>query len=175
MQSVRKDLIGDTLHGEVEFFERVQKLLDAIHSGNREAAALMVQSVRKHFEADTILSLSLNRRCRERYRSEAGKNEMIKSLKANLRRQVSDGTLSFSKADEKLKTAKQEVKSDAFQLFCKNGGEERVAAVIWQELATSSERVGLLAEADEFEQQSNLLASCLNPEVRCTGAIYFEE
>jgi hypothetical protein len=157
MQSVRKDLIGDTLPGEVEFFERVQKLLDAVQSGNVEAAALMVRSVRKHFEADTILSHTLNARCREEYCSEAGKNEIIKSLEADLRRQVGDGTFSFAEADEKLKTAKQEVESDAFQLFYKNGGEERVAAVIWQELASSPERVGLLAEADDFEQQAKLL------------------
>ncbi|MXQ52561.1 hypothetical protein [Shimazuella alba] len=55
MQSVRKDLLGDTLPGEVEFFERVQTLLYAIRSGNREAAGLMVQSVRKHFDSDEKL------------------------------------------------------------------------------------------------------------------------
>jgi hypothetical protein len=53
--------------------------------------------------------------------------------------------------------ASQNEASDAIQQFFKNGVVERVAAVIWEELASSSERVRLLAEADDFEQQAKLL------------------
>ncbi|WP_156877811.1 hypothetical protein [Shimazuella kribbensis] len=155
MQAVRKDLFGDTLHGEDDFFRRVQKLRDAMNANNREAASLMVQAVSKHFEADTILSQALNTRCKEEYRSMA--SQQIKTLEAGLSQMVSSGMLSFSKANEQLETAKREAESKAFQQFYQNDGQKRVASAIWAELATSPNRVRLLSEADDFEEKAMLL------------------
>ncbi len=147
----------DELHGEQQFYSRLQLLLDAMNAGGDKAIQLMLKAVRNHFDADLTLAHTLHRRCREEYSSEAGKNAVIKSLEADLRRQVGEGTLSFSEADEKLKSAKREVESNAFQRFYDNGGEECVAAVIWKELASSSERARLLAEADVLEREAKLL------------------
>lgn len=147
----------DELHGEQQFHSRLQLLLDAMNAGGDKAVQLALKAVRNHFDADQTLAHTLQRRCREEYSSKASQNETIKSLEADLRRQVGEGTLSFSEADEKLKSAKREVESNAFRQFYDNGGEERVAAVIWKELASSSERARLLTEADVLEREAKLL------------------
>jgi hypothetical protein len=154
----------DKQQGEMQFFDRMQKLLDAMNTNNGKAAQLMLKAVRIHYDADQALEDAFYRQCYREYRPKINRNETnetIKSLEADLRRQVGDGTLSFAEADEKLNTAKQEIKaakckaeSDAFHQFCESGGEERVAAVIWQELGLSPERVRLITEADDFERQA---------------------
>jgi hypothetical protein len=154
----------DKQQGEMQFFDRMQKLLDAMNANNGKAAQLMLKAVRIHYDADQALEDTFYRRCYREYHpmiNRNGTNEIIKSLEADLRRQVGDGTLSFAEADEKLKDAKREIKdakckaeSDAIHQFRRSGGEERVAAVIWQELGSSPERVRLMDQANDFERQA---------------------
>lgn len=70
------DNTNNDLPGESEFFSRVQKLTETVFfcNDNTEVIRLMVQAVRLHFDADSLMLQRLNERCRQEYQAEAAKD-----------------------------------------------------------------------------------------------------